>query len=280
MDPLIRGSVTHLTAGDRGRHVLVGSHGGLYTAVTAASIGVASLICHDAGIGFEEAGVKGLQFLEAKSIPAAAVDFRSARVGDAADMLARGSISRVNDAGAACGVELGMAVAETLEKFQASEQRPPPDGLPTFEKYSEGRYLIAVASAHGERCDALAVDSASLVRPTDAGMITITGSHGGLPGGVGKNAIKAPVRCAVFNDAGVGIDRAGIGRLPVLETLGIAGLTVAARSARIGEALSTYETGVISHVNRPARNLGAQPGQSVHDFVDYLVSQSFSKELM
>ncbi|NIA72271.1 hypothetical protein HBA54_27130 [Pelagibius litoralis] len=271
---LVLGSITQLTADNSGCHALVGSHGGLYTAATATAIGVASLVCHDAGIGLQSAGIEGLTFLEKASIPGATVDFRSARIGDAADMLARGLISRVNDAGAACGVAPGMTAADAFVKFQASKRHPAAGDTTLPDGSSEGRHLIAVALNQGGHHNVLAVDSASLIRPADADAIVVTGSHGGLPGGKAANAVKALVRCVVFNDAGVGIDGAGISRLPVLDVRGIAGLTVAAQSARIGEALSTYQTGVISHANGPARSLGAEPGQPLREFIHHLVNQS------
>jgi hypothetical protein len=278
MRHIVLGSVTHLTIDHRGHHALVGSHGGLFTAVTAISARVASLICHDAGVGLELAGIKGLSLLEASSIPAATVDFCSARIGDATDMLARGLVSHVNATGIACGVAPGMAAADAFATFQAMEPLPVSRGTPPQENCGEGRHLIAVTLDNGGHCNVLAADSASLIMPADAGKIVVTGSHGGLPGGEAANAVKAPVCCAAFNDAGVGIDGAGIGRLPVLEAQGTAGLTVAAQSARIGEALSTYKTGIISHANGPARDLGAKPGRSLHDFIHYLVNQSICKE--
>lgn len=278
MSHLILGSVTHLKLGDRGRHALVGSHGGLYTAATAISTRVASLICHDAGVGLDAAGIEGLSLLEEAAVPAAAVDFRSARIGDAADMLARGVISHVNDAGIVCGVSPGMAAAAAFAKFQASKPLPAEPQAPPEGNYKEGRHVIDVALDNGGHGSVIAVDSASLILPGDAGAIVVTGSHGGLPGGDEANVVKAPVRCAVFNDAGVGIDEAGIGRLPVLEARGIAGLTVAAQSARIGEALSTYGTGVISHANRVARDFGAGSGQPLRDFIHHLVNHSTRKE--
>jgi hypothetical protein len=76
-------------------------------------------------------------------------------------------------------------------------------------------------------------------------------------------ALQVDGFAAVFNDAGVGIDDCGITRLPALEGRGIAGITVSSRSARIGDGRSTYEDGVISHVNPRAASLGAQPGIKV-----------------
>lgn len=279
MNYIVLGSVTHLTPGDRGCHALIGSHGGIYTAVVAISAGVASLICHDAGVGLDAAGIKGLPLLDAAAVPAAAVDYRSARIGDADDMVARGLISHVNAAGIDSGVSAGMAAADAFTLFQASKKPTTARNRLLPGSCVEGRHIITVPLDRGGRYTVPAVDSASLILPADAGAIIITGSHGGLPGGVTTNAIKEPARCAVFNDAGVGIDGAGIGRLPVLEERGIACLTVSAQTARIGEALSTYETGVISHANRPARDLGAEPGRPLRDLLRDLVNRSICKEL-
>lgn len=90
------------------------------------------------------------------------------------------------------------------------------------------------------------------------GQVVVSGSHGGLS--AGRFAIEARVRLAVFNDAGVGLDAAGIAALPLLQAQGIAACTVAHDTARIGEAASTWATGVISHANAAAAALGARPG--------------------
>jgi len=275
--PLILGSITHLTPGSRGQHVLTGSHGGTYTGSAALVGGVASLICHDAGIGLEAAGIAGLALLEDAGIPAAAVDFRSARIGDADDMLARGVLSHANAPAAACSVVPGMAAAEAFARFQATTPRAARAKPP--KTFRESRSVITLHTAVGADCAIVAADSAALIGPEDAGRIVVTGSHGGLPGGNSANAVKAAVRLAVFNDAGVGIDKAGIGRLPALDARGIAGLTVAALSARIGDARSAYQTGVISHVNETARGCGALPGQTLRGFLRLLADQLQVKDL-
>jgi len=76
-----------------------------------------------------------------------------------------------------------------------------------------------------------------------------------------------PRAAALFNDAGIGIDEAGVTRLPALDARGIAAATVAAASARIGDARSTYEDGILSRVNRRAAALGIAPGMTARDFV-------------
>jgi hypothetical protein len=90
------------------------------------------------------------------------------------------------------------------------------------------------------------------------GQVVVSGSHGGVS--AGRFALEARVRLAVFNDAGVGLDDAGIAALPLLQAQGVAACTVAHDSARIGEAASTLATGVISHANAAPAALGARPG--------------------
>jgi len=98
-------------------------------------------------------------------------------------------------------------------------------------------------------------------------MVLVTGSHGGLLGGRPDTALKYDALAALFNDAGIGIDEAGVTRLPALEARGIAAGTVAAASARIGDARSTYEDGILSRINPCAAALGITPGITARQFV-------------
>lgn len=97
------------------------------------------------------------------------------------------------------------------------------------------------------------------------GQVVVSGSHGGVS--AGRFAVEAGVRLAVFNDAGVGLDGAGIAALPLLQAHGIAACTVAHVTARIGEAASTLATGVISHANAAAAALGARPGLALSQWL-------------
>lgn len=58
---------------------------------------------------------------------------------------------------------------------------------------------------------------------------------GGLQGDLAETAIDVAAFAARYDDAGIGVDGAGILRLLMLDACGIAGATVAAMSARIGE---------------------------------------------
>ena len=86
-------------------------------------------------------------------------------------------------------------------------------------------------------------------------------------GGRPETALKYDAFAALFNDAGIGIDEAGVTRLPALAARGIAAATVAAASARIGDARSTYEDGIVSRVNSRAVALGIAPGISAREFI-------------
>jgi hypothetical protein len=106
-------------------------------------------------------------------------------------------------------------------------------------------------------------DSVTQTAAEHAGCVVVTGSHAGRS--VVKYALAVPAKLYVFNDAGVGKDGAGIAALAELEAHGVAAVAVAHTSARIGEALDTWDTGVISAVNAPARRLGLEPAQRLRE---------------
>jgi hypothetical protein len=260
MTILLAPTITVLPSGTRGAVLVTGSHGGRYPGVLAALAGARAAIFSDAGVGLDCAGIASLALLESCGIAAATVSAASARIGDAEDMMARGRISHVNAAAAARGVKPGVscaAAAALLESAPLSEAH--------LGKPSEARTEWNVP---GQRRPVVLVDSAALVDPRkDLGAIIVTGSHGGLIGGDPAKALKADGYAAFFNDAGIGLDGAGVARLPALDARGIAAATVAADSARIGEAASTLRDGVLSRVNSHARALGAREGMRVLDLV-------------
>ena len=92
-------SITRIGAEAKGAVVVNGSHGGVYAAYLAAKLGVAAAIFNDAGVGRDQAGIAGLDYLAAFGIPAAAVGHMTARIGDGADMIARGVVTHANALG-------------------------------------------------------------------------------------------------------------------------------------------------------------------------------------
>ena len=109
------------------------------------------------------------------------------------------------------------------------------------------------------------VDSITEAAALGPDAVVVSGSHGGLSSA--RYALQAQPYLAVFNDAGIGKGGAGIAALPWLQQHGIAALAVAHDSARIGEAQSTWQDGVISAVNDAAAALGAQPGLALQPWL-------------
>jgi hypothetical protein len=237
---------------------VTGSHGGAYAAYLVAPTGACAAIFNDAGGGLDGAGVAGLAVLDGLAVPAATVSHESASIGDAASTL-EGIVSRVNRAAARCGCRAGQPAREAIA---AMDGAPSVIALPA---YREARTHVATTASGVE---VWALDSASLVSEHDANRVVVTGSHGALIGGRPETALKQPVLAAVFNDAGGGPDSRGRTRLPALDERGIAAVTVAAATARIGDGRSTLEDGVLSTVNEMASALGARPGQTTKVFVE------------
>jgi hypothetical protein len=265
-DPVILDSVTHLEAAHKGRVAYCASHGGTYAAYYAAAKGVSAVILNDAGIGREQAGIAGLDFLAGLGVPAAAISHRSARIGDGRDGLARGVLSAVNAPTKALGLDIGMACREALQKL-AGAGLPPSPAPETAEEF---RFEVPEAGRDGVRV--IVMDSISLVGPADIGHVIVAASHGGLLGGRPETAVKQPVFAAIVCDADRGIDDAGVSRLPAMDARNIAGACVSAFSARIGDGRSLFEDGYISTINQTAHRHGGRVGQSCRDFVAAMVA--------
>jgi hypothetical protein len=258
---LIADSVTRLGPEHVGSVLVAGSHGGVYAACLAARAGLRAVMLNDAGVGLDRAGIAGLAYLDGYNMAAATIGHDTARIGDGADMARRGIVSHVNAAASRLGCAPGQACLAAAERMKAA---PLPAARPPA--LAETRHLLRDASA----VKIWALDSASLVRPEDAGQIVLVGSHGGGPP---ANALKADCRAAIFNDAGIGIDDAGIARLPVLDGRGIAAATVGAASARIGDGRSIWQTGIVSAVNIGAAAAGGRVGMTAQDLVHHLLRQ-------
>ncbi|HEX3497898.1 MAG TPA: hypothetical protein VHT04_01105 [Stellaceae bacterium] len=259
---LIADSVTRLGPEHVGSVLIAGSHGGVYAACLAARAGLRAVILNDAGVGLEQAGIAGLAYLDAYGMAAATVGHDTARIGDGTDMAQRGIVSYVNAAAARLGCAPGQTCLAAAERLTAAAV---PVSLPPA--MAETRHLLLEA-AGGVKIWAL--DSASLVRKEDAGQIVLLGSHGG---GKPQNALKEDCRAAIFNDAGIGIDGAGIARLPVLDGRGIAAAAVSAASARIGDGRSIWESGIVSAVNARAAATGGRVGMTAQALVQHLLRQ-------
>lgn len=112
------------------------------------------------------------------------------------------------------------------------------------------------------------VDSITELQPADAGCIALSGSHGGLSSA--RYALAVRPLLSVFNDAGVGLDAAGIAGLALLQSHDLAACAVSHTSARIGQAASTLSQGVVSHANTAAQALGIRTREALQPQIDNL----------
>lgn len=248
-------TVTKLGPETAGAVLVGGSHAAVFTTYLAMKAGPRAAIQHDAAFGRDRAGIAGMAWAEQFGFAMAAVDARTARIGNGADMLERGTISAVNGFAAACKVEVGMSCREAADLLRSATP-PTTTPAPMLETRSEATL--------GDKVIVM-VDSVALARESDAGGIVLTGSHGGTPSD--GYAAKVGMHLVMFNDAGFGADYAGIASLPLLDQKGIAVAAVSAFTARIGDGRSTYADGIISAANKRALALGAVIGAPAKDFV-------------
>ncbi len=115
------------------------------------------------------------------------------------------------------------------------------------------------------------LDSITEIQTGDVGCLAVSGSHGGMSSA--RFAAAVGPLLSVFNDAGGGKDNAGLVALDFLQSLGMAACTVAHTSARIGDAASTLEDGMVSHTNPLADALGIRAGQRLQPLIQSLATQ-------
>jgi hypothetical protein len=221
---------------------------------------------NDAGVGKDGAGIRGLAYLDRVALAAATADARTCHIGDGDHMLAHGVISYVNRAAAAHGCAPGETVRQCAERLRAAPVINTP--MPPIQGGKR-----SVISRHPGEPPVICLDAAPMLEPGDAGSIVVTGSHAALFRGLPDDVVRPAVRAIFFSDAGVGLNGAGIARLPTLDERGIAAGTASAESAAIGDARSIYQHGVLSHVNRTAAAVGGAAGVLIRTFVADLVAR-------
>lgn len=253
-DVLLLDSITDAGPSAAGRVAVCGSHGGGIAAALASTAGLRAVVLNDAGIGLGQAGIAGVRDLATIGMAAATVGCMSAEIGSARDSLANGVISYVNAVAKTLGVGVGQTMAVALRQLEAAPM--PLEQLPAV---AEQRWTVDFG------LKVLCVDSASLIRPQDAGRIIVTGSHGGLIGGDPTRACKAQARFVAFSDAGRGKNDIGCSRLPALDDRMIAAVTLDCNTCAIGSADSAIKGGVISVVNQTAFGLGFRVGSPLSE---------------
>ena len=247
----------------RGQVIVSGSYGGDYNAFHAGKWGLRGVILNDAGVGKDNAGIHGITYLEQIGLAAATADVNTCHIADGEHMLAHGIVSYVNRFAAGLGCKPGDTVKACAERMRTA-----PVAKGELSAISGGkRYLISEAPGKPR---VICLDAAPMLQPDDEGSIAITGSHAALFRGRPDGIISVKLTGVFFSDGGIGMDAAGVSRLPDLDAKGIPAGAAAAMSARIGDSRSIYHDGVLSRVNQTAVRLGARPGMRVKDFVEML----------
>ena len=125
-----------------------------------------------------------------------------------------------------------------------------------------------IVKQSGERRIIIA-NSATSIDESNKNDVVVDGSHFGL--NVGEMALKAGIQGMIGNDAGKGLDNAGIAGLKVLEKHGVPAAAVSCMSAKIGNGMSSYEEGEISVVNEVAKKLGVTIGMTAKEAADKML---------
>ncbi|MEA2736834.1 MAG: hypothetical protein QOH05_141 [Acetobacteraceae bacterium] len=260
-------SCSNVRAEHRSHVVVSGSYSGRYNAFNAARWPVRAVIMNDAGIGKDNAGIVGLDFLDQIDMAAATADARTCHIGDGDHMLAHVIISHVNRTAAGLGCAPGQSVRDCAERMRAARVptvAPPPitDGARFVMRDVPGEPVLVCA------------DSIGMLQPDDAGRIVVTASHGALSGGRLDNTVPLGIHAVFFSDAGGGMDLAGIARLDDLDRKGIVAGATSADSAPIGDSRALYHDGILSHVNGRAALRGGRVGMTLKDFIAVLIASA------
>ena len=249
-------SARYVDETNHGRDVVVpASYIGVLPARLMAPHRPKAVIGPDGGIGKDGAGIQGLYYLEAVGIPAAAAAGDSAELGNGKDLYESGVISRVNILAESCGVEAGQSVAEAAELLLENEPRNVAPG-------TKIRREIVETSKTGR--NVVITDSIIFAKPEDRGRnVLVTAGHTGTSGA----AFLLEFRPWGFicSDGGGGKNSSGTAGLAIVDKHGLAGASVSAQTAAIGDAYSTYYDGVIVACNEHARRRGVTEGMKAKE---------------
>lgn len=236
---------------NRGRDVAVNaSYTGVLPARFIAEHAPRGAIGCDCGIGKDGAGIAGLWYFEALGIPAATTDVQTMELGDGIDMYEQGVISIVNEPARSCGLRAGQTVREAARLLLEVD--------PSSQAAAEVTNRQVVLE--GPDGNVVCADSIAFGLPEDAGTnVLCTAGHTGVSAAYYLRKFRP--RGFICSDGGKGKNDAGVASLELVAAEGLAGATVDANTARMGDGVSTYEDGVISACNAPAARAGVWVGQ-------------------
>lgn len=247
-------SVGHVDTRNDVTDVLIcGSHGAPCATQLLAWCRPRGVFVHDAGVGLGDGGVNGLKLLDEYMIPGAAVDGGSARISDGVDMYENGIVSRANVSAELMGVAAGMPVRDAARLLLDRNPVPRPPARRQIRVHSD------------ELGSVYALDTVKYADARIAGGVLCMGSHAARAMADYVEEMDYRLAGVITNDAGPSKDLSGIQGLSQLDRIALPAAAVFGRTARVGDAVGTYETGLISFFNETARSIGIVEGLPARD---------------
>lgn len=221
-----------------------------------------AVIGFDGGVGPEGSGIAGLWYYEALNVPAAAADAMTVIPGDGMDVYNRGRISFFNRPAKDCGVEVGMAVRDAAHLMLENDPTVP-------TAYQVTNRTVMYQNPEGRKI--VVTDSIVFGTDDDKRNVLVTAGHTGRSGA--RHILNVRPFGFICSDGGRGRNDSGMSGLPIVNSEGIAGATVDAHKARMGDGMSTYKDGIVSATNELAFACGVRIGMSASDAAKLLVNR-------
>lgn len=237
---------------------------------------VKAVFLNNAGVGKNQAGIRGLTHYEAEDILACAVDHNSAEIGIARDTWESGTISHTSPQAEAAGILIGDAVKEAVAKIINSKHPSSTQKSKRFESLiqneaKDNSSKVDFKKQMQTQIDGVGItvtDSITFLNKNNSGNIVVCGSHGGLS--AGDYAQKHGVKAVFFNDAGIGKNNAGVKSLESLSDAGILACTVDCMSAEIFNGQDILTNGIITVCNQLAKARNIKETMTVKEAIKYI----------
>jgi uncharacterized protein YunC (DUF1805 family) len=246
---------------------------------------VRAAFLNNAGVGKNQAGIRGLAHYEAQGILACAVYHHSAQIGIAADTWETGTISHTNKHAQAAGIQTGHSVQQAIFILLNNNQHswaslPVTPKSNTLAAIKKEETKASDSAQNIKQCTQVQLqglagtvqvtvtDSITFLNASHAGHIVVCGSHGGVS--AGKYAQKNQVQAVFFNDAGLGKNNAGINSMDSLSAAGVVVCMVDCNSAEIFNGQDMLNNGIISVCNALAKTKGIKEQMMVKEALTYL----------
>jgi hypothetical protein len=227
-------SAYNVAPDNRGRDIAVNaSYCGVLPARFIGAQAPRGAIGVDCGVGPGGASIAGIWYLEALNIPAAVADVMTVRLGDGEDLYAQGIVSFFNRPAGDCGVKVGMPVAAAARLMLENDPQ-----VPDADQVTNRTIVDDSVAGHLIVC----TDSIAFGLPEDVDNVLVTAGH------TGRSAVPYLRKVRPFgficSDGGGGREGSGRAGLKMVEADGLAGATVDAHIAAMGDGLSSYRSGV------------------------------------